>query len=209
MVPALDRRPLQSLPGRGRELIEQAPSPPDWVIAPAGGGGLVGGLWRGFEELKSLGKCAGPPAIVGVQSSLCTPLVDAIDKNLSPAEVIANPVSVGDTIAGAIADDILFDAYTALPAIRQTGGTALSVTDEEMLEAEKLLAQTSGIFAEPSSASTIAALKKLLESNTIGRGQSVCCIITGSGFKDMASAKKLVGAARLIEPTIEAFLELD
>ncbi len=191
------------------ELIEQAPSPPDWVIAPAGGGGLVGGLWRGFEELKSLGKCAGPPAIVGVQSSLCTPLVDAIDKNLSPAEVIANPVSVGDTIAGAIADDILFDAYTALPAIRQTGGTALSVTDEEMLEAEKLLAQTSGIFAEPSSASTIAALKKLLESNTIGRGQSVCCIITGSGFKDMASAKKLVGAARLIEPTIEAFLELD
>ena len=134
---------------------------------------------------------------------------DIIHSKLPPAEVIANPVSVGDTIAGAIADDILFDAYTALPAIRQTGGTALSVTDEEMLEAEKLLAQTSGIFAEPSSASTIAALKKLLESNTIGSGQSVCCIITGSGFKDMASAKKLVGAARLIEPTIEAFLELD
>jgi threonine synthase len=182
---------------------------PDWVIAPVGGGGLVGALWRGFNELVSMGELDKPPAIVGVQSALCTPLVDAIEKNLTPAEVVANPVEVGDTIAGAIADDILFDAYTALPAIRESGGTAVSVTDEEMLEAETLLARTTGIFAEPASASTIAAIQKLRESDVIDEGDSVCCIITGSGFKDMASAKGLVPAPAQIDATREAFLRLD
>jgi threonine synthase len=146
---------------------------------------------------------------VGVQSSQCTPLIDAIEKNLSPAEVVANPVEVGDTIAGAIADDILFDAYTALPAIRESGGKAVSITDDEMLEAELLLARKTGIFAEPASASTIAAIKQLRDSSAIGQGDSVCCIITGSGFKDLASAKRLVGAPAQIEATIQAFLRLD
>ena len=95
-----------------------------------------------------------------------------------------------------------------MPAIRETSGIAVSVTDEEMLEAEVVLAQAAGIFAEPASASTIAALKKLRESGSIGKDDSVCCIITGSGFKDMASARKLVGPHTRIEPTIEAFLEL-
>ena len=191
------------------ELFEQSPSLPDWVIAPVGGGGLIGALWRGFKELKSLGKCARAPALVGVQSSESTPLVNAIEQGLTPAEVIAKPVTVGNTIAGAIADDVLFDAYTALPAIRQTGGLALSVTDDEMLAAERLLARTAGIFAEPASASTIAALKKLRESNSIEKTESVCCIITGSGFKDMDSARKLVEAPADIEPSEEAFSELD
>jgi threonine synthase len=191
------------------ELFEQCPSMPDWVIAPVGGGGLIGALWRGFNELVSLGKLDRPPAIVGVQSSQCTPLIDAIEKNLSPAEVVANPVEVGDTIAGAIADDILFDAYTALPAIRESGGKAVSITDDEMLEAELLLARKTGIFAEPASASTIAAIKQLRDSSAIGQGDSVCCIITGSGFKDLASAKRLVGAPAQIEATIQAFLRLD
>ena len=191
------------------ELFEQCLSMPDWVIAPVGGGGLIGALWRGFNELVSLGELERPPAIVGVQSSLCTPLIDAIERDLSPAEVVANPVDVGDTIAGAIADDILFDAYTALPAIRESGGRAVSISDEEMLEGEALLARTAGVFAEPASASTIAAIEKLRDSNAIGSGDSVCCIITGSGFKDMASAKNLVGAPTQIEANIQAFLQLD
>ncbi len=191
------------------ELCEQCSPMPDWVIAPVGGGGLIGSLFRGFGELVSLGKLDGMPAIVGVQSSQCTPLVDAIEKDLSPAEVLARPVEVGDTIAGAIADDILFDAYTALPAIRESGGKAVSVTDEEMLEAEALLARKTGIFAEPASAATIAAIEKLRGSETIGARDSVCCIVTGSGWKDMTSAKRLVEDPEQIDPNIEAFLGLD
>jgi threonine synthase len=191
------------------ELFEHADRMPDWVIAPVGGGGLIGALWRGFNELRLLGKCNKSPAIVGVQSSACTPLVNAIENDLSPAQVISNPVSVGNTIAGAIADDILFDAYTALPAIRETGGLALSVTDDEMLAAEKLLAQQAGIFAEPASAATVAALTKMNELNLLKKNDSVCCIITGSGFKDMVSAETLVEAPITIEPTEEAFLNLN
>jgi threonine synthase len=191
------------------ELSQQCASMPDWVIAPVGGGGLIGALWRGFEELVSLGVLDRCPAIAGTQSTVCTPLIDAIDKSLSPAEVIASPVAVGDTIASAIADDILFDAYTALPAIRRSAGCAVGVSDEEMLEAEKLLARKTGIFAEPASTSTIAAVEKLRRSNIIRETDSVCCIITGSGFKDMESAKQLVGAAAQIEPTLEAFLRLE
>jgi threonine synthase len=191
------------------ELVEQCPSMPDWVIAPVGGGGLIGALWRGFNEQVSLGRLERVPAIAGVQSSLCTPLVDAIEKDLSPAEVVANPVEVGDTIAGAIADDILFDAYTALPAIRESGGRALCVSDEEMLQAEALLASQAGVFAEPASAATVAAIEKLRGLGVVGTGDSVCCLITGSGFKDMASAKGLVGPVAQIEPTREALRRLD
>lgn len=191
------------------ELFEECSPMPDWVIAPVGGGGLIGALWRGFNELVSAGRLEKPPAMVGVQSSLCRPLVDAIEKGLSPAEVISNPVEVGDTIAGAIADDVLFDAYTALPAIRESGGKAVSVSDREMLDAEALLARITGVFAEPASASTIAAVQKLRDSKLIAEGDGVCCIITGSGFKDMASAKTLVEAPAQIEPTLEAILRLE
>jgi threonine synthase len=191
------------------ELFEKTDSLPDWIIAPVGGGGLLGGVWRGLTELAMLGKFRIMPRLVGIQSSACTPLVNAIEKNLSPADVIANPVAVGDTIAGAIADDILYDAYTALPAIRETGGHAFSVTDDEMLEAEKMLAQTAGIFAEPASASTIAGVKKLCDTGLVRSGDTVCCIITGSGLKDLASARKLVGSPQTIELSEEAFLRLD
>ncbi|GAB4335932.1 MAG: threonine synthase [Candidatus Abyssubacteria bacterium] len=190
------------------ELVEHLNPLPDWIIAPVGGGGLLGALWRGFNEMKTLGKCREIPGLIGVQSSACTPLVNAIKMSLSPAEVVAHPVSVGHTIAGAIADDILFDAFTVIPAIRETGGAAIAVTDDEMLEAEKLLARTSGIFAEPASAATVAAVRKLRASGAIGPKDSVCCIITGSGFKDMTSARKLVEAPRDIEPSKEAFLDL-
>jgi threonine synthase len=190
------------------ELLEQASSLPDWIIAPVGGGGLIGALWRGFRELESLGKCDRIPAIIGVQSSACAPLVDAIENHLSPAEIIASPASVGETIASAIADDVLFDAHTALPAIRETGGLALSVTDEEMLEAESTLARTTGIFAEPSSASTIAALGKLIASGRIESSHRVCCIITGTGFKDMNSASRLISAPPEIDAAEEAFERL-
>jgi threonine synthase len=190
------------------ELSEQVSALPDWIFAPVGGGGLLGALWRGFSELIALGRCQKMPHLVGVQSAACTPLVDAIEKNLTPADVIAHPVEVKPTIAGAIADDVLFDAYTVIPAIRSSGGLALSVTDDEMLEAEKMLARYSGIFAEPASASTVAAVTKLRNAGTIKPGESVCCIITGSGFKDMASARAMVGSPSLIEPTEDAFLKL-
>lgn len=187
------------------ELFEQAPNMPDWVIVPVGGGGLLGAVWRGLNELAALGKIRRIPRLAGVQATACTPLVKAIKEGLTPGEVIENPVEVGRTIAGAIADDILFDAYTALPAIRETKGAAVAVSDEEMMTAQRHLAGKAGLFAEPASAATLAGLSRLLDNGTIGRKETVCCVMTGSGFKDMDAAGKNVGPTRTIEPTEEAF----
>lgn len=190
------------------ELSEQTDHLPDWVIVPVGGGGLLGAVWRGFLELERLGRCERVPRLAGVQSAACAPLVAAIEKGLSPADVITNPVPVGETIAGAIADDILFDAYTALPAIRTTNGAAVSVTDEEMLSAQRLLARQAGIFAEPASASTVAGLVKLRRTGRVGAGDRVCCVITGAGFKDMDSAGAGLDPPIPVEPSPEAFSNL-
>jgi len=191
------------------ELAEQTDELPDWVIVPVGGGGLLGALWRGFGELRRMGRCERIPRLVGVQSDQCTPLVNAMTNDMTPAQVIANPVSVGDTIAGALADDILFDAYTALPAVRDTGGAALAVTDEEMLAAEGLLAARTGIFAEPASAAPIAALTRLVRDGVMGVSDSVCCVVTGSGFKDARAAEGIVECPKTVEPDEAAFRELE
>ncbi len=190
------------------EVTRQVDPLPDMIIVPVGGGGLLGALWRGFKELKRLGKITRIPSLVGVQSSACAPLVKAMDQNLSPRQVIDNPVTVGATIAGAIADDILFDAYTALPALRETGGFALSVDDDEMLDAERLIAQDAGIFAEPASATTIAGLIRMIDSGQATPDDRICCVITGSGFKDMNAAKALVDPPVDIEADEEALLNL-
>lgn len=190
------------------ELVEQTRELPDWVVVPVGGGGLLGAVWRGFGELQRMGRCDRIPRLVGVQSDQCTPLVNAIRGGLGPREVIDNPVQVGDTIAGALADDILFDAWSALPAVRTTGGRALAVSDEEMLAAEGLLASRTGIFAEPASAATIAGLKRLVGEGEIGPGDSVCCVVTGSGFKDTRAAEGIAVRPGTVEPTEAAFREL-
>ena len=111
-----------------------------------------------------------------------------------------------DTVAGAIADDVVFDAHIALPAVRESQGTALAVPDDDTLAMERLLASTEGIFVEPASATTLAGLKKLLDQGQIQRRDRVCCILTGLGFKDMASARKLVPPIETVPLSREAIL---
>jgi threonine synthase len=155
---------------------------PHWIIAPVGGGGLLGGVWRGLLDLKAMGLISELPRFAGVQAEGCAPLTEAIDNDWNLEEHLANPWKDPDTIAGAIADDILFDGHTALPAIRQTWGTAISVSDEEMIAAQKRLARSTGLLCEIATASAIAALGKL---PVVDRDTRVCCIVSGSGLKDL------------------------
>lgn len=80
------------------------------------------------------------------------------------------------------------------------------MSDEETLRCERLLAQREGLFVEPSSATTLAALGALVSERVVPREATVCCVLTGSGFKDMGSARKMVPEADLIPPTREAVL---
>jgi len=128
---------------------------------------------------------------VGVQAAGCAPFVQAVEQGLSAAEALARPWQPVDTIAGGLADDVPFDAHVALPAIRESKGLALAVTDEQIREAQRLLAVREGLFIEPSGVVSVAGLLALLEQGRIAPGQTACCLLTGSGLKDVASAPVL------------------
>lgn len=183
------------------ELYQQcAGELPDWIVMPVGGGGLLGGVWRGLLDLQRLGCIARLPRLAGVQAEGCAPLRQAIENGWSFAEHLAHPWPDPDTIAGGIADDILFDGHTALPAIRETGGAALAVSDGAIRRAMHELAREEGLFCEPSCAVTIAALEQLPETRENAR---ICCILTGAGFKDSGGIADAPPLAPRIRPCLE------
>lgn len=155
---------------------------PDWIVAPVGGGGLLGGVWRGLLDLRRLGLIDRLPRLAGVQAAGCAPLQRAIAGGESFLESLAKPWPGPSTVAGGIADDILFDGHTVLPAVRGTGGFAPTVTDPEILAAVEELARAEGVLCEITCAVVIAALGAVAARAGGGR---VCALITGSGLKDL------------------------
>ena len=184
------------------ELYAQADGHlPDWVVAPVGGGGLLGGIWRGFLDLHRLGLIERIPRLAGVQASGCAPLKKAIDNGTRYLDTLKDPWPNPKTIAGGIADDILFDGHTALPAIRTTNGAAIAVSDDEIVQAQRLLATCEGLWCEPTAAVVVAALRYLPD---MGSNTRVCCILTGSGMKDLASIQEQLPPTPLIPPSLDA-----
>lgn len=174
---------------------------PDWLVAPVGGGGLLGGIWRGFLDLQRVGVLNRIPRLAGVQAAGCAPVKQAIDKGTPFLETLKNPWPNPKTIAGGIADDIIFDGHTVLPAIRTTNGLAPVVTDDEIIAGELLLASAEGILCEPSCAVVIAALNQLPRN---GRDTRVCCVITGTGIKDLDAIRNHVTPPVKIPATLKA-----
>ncbi len=187
-----------TLEGSKTIAYELASDVPDWLVVPVGGGGNLGSIWRGFRELKALGAIDRLPRLAGVQAEGCAPFVEAVHLGLSWKDAASRRWPEIRTICGAIADDVIFDAHIAVPAIAESGGVAIAVSDEETLEAEKLIASTEGLFVEPSSATAVAALRSLVERGIIDPKASVCCLATGTGFKDMGAAKTLVSVPNVI-----------
>jgi threonine synthase len=154
--------------------------PPDHVIHPANGGMSVAKAWKGFRELQTLGWIDRIPKMTLVQAANCDPIVRA---STAGARTVA-PITKGPTIASALAgaDPGLLGAR-ALEAVRESGGGAVGVEDQETLEAMKLLAQE-GLFIEPSGAVAIAGLRRLRAAGKVHADERVVCVVTGSGFKD-------------------------
>jgi threonine synthase len=180
------------------EIFSQSPELPEWIVAPVGGGGLLGGIWRGFLDLERLGLIEGIPRLCGVQATGCAPLKKAVDAGTAYLDTLRDPWPNPKTIAGGIADDILFDGHTVLPAIRATGGMALAVDDKAIVCAMQNLAEQEGLLCEPTSAVVVAAL------HLLPRDARVCCIITGAGIKDFAALQPRTRPAITIEPTLDA-----
>jgi threonine synthase len=171
------------------ELYEQMGEVPDVVIVPVGGGGTLAGIWRGYRELRELGLTSSVPRMIGVQNAKFNGLEIALARGYTTDEELRtldrDIDSLLPTTTGAIKHSYVPDGVEALEALRDTGGLVATATDEEAMEGQRWIARSDGLFVEPSSATTIIALQKLLKSGEIKPGQSVVLLLTGSGYREM------------------------
>jgi threonine synthase len=159
---------------------------PDTIIVPVGNAGNISAIWKGLTEFHELGFIKTLPKMTGIQAAGSAPIAQAIKTNSD--KII--PVEKPETVATAIRIGAPVSWKKAVTAIRNSRGTAETVTDEEILDAQKMLARAEGIFVEPASASSIAGLKKLVKNGVIGRDERVVCVTTGHGLKDPDTAIK-------------------
>ena len=153
---------------------------PDVVVYPTGGGTGIVGMWKAFAELEELGWIGSRrPRMVVVQSTGCAPIVRAFEAGADHAE----PWTNAETLAAGIRVPSAIGDYLILRAVRESGGTAVAVTDDEITDAQLALARTSGFYAAPEGAATFAALPHLLASGLLRGDERVVLFNTGTGLK--------------------------
>jgi threonine synthase len=179
---------------------------PDWVVLPVGSGNVLAGQWEGFKDLLGLGMIDRMPRLAAVQAAGCAPFTDAFRRGLSVSEV--KPWKDPQTIAGGVRDEYPFDVEVALPALRESGGTAVAVADQEILEAMGSIARLEGIFVEPTGAVATAGLKRLKEEKAIDNDDVIVAMLTGSGLKDPQHLGGTMPEPPIIEPTAAAVARL-
>jgi threonine synthase len=154
---------------------------PDWIIYPTGGGTGMVGMWKAFEEMEAIGwKPAGPrPKMVSVQAEHCAPIVKAFDEGKERSEVFPNARTVADglRVPKAIGD------FLVLRAVRESGGTAVAVSDRDMVAAMRELGAREGISAAPEGGAALHALNILLTRGEVKPTDTVVVFNTGGALK--------------------------
>jgi len=165
----------------GYEVAEQMDwTLPDAIIYPTGGGTGIIGMWKAFDELERLGWIGSDrPRMISVQSEGCAPIPRAYDAGMEESTFWEG----ADTIAAGLRVPKALGDFLVLKAVRDSGGTALAVSDTEILDAVGLMARREGVFACPEGAATLAALRRLVEDGEVDRGERVVLFNTGSGLK--------------------------
>ena len=172
---------------------------PDYLLVPVGDGCIIGGVGKAVRDLLALGWIERAPRIVGVQAAGSAVLATAWQQGTEEI-VPVPPTTLADSIAVAQPRDPL----KALRAVRETGGMYLTVSDDEILAAMRLLGRTMGVFAEPAGAASVAGLAQMVRNGLLQGTERVAVLVTGNGLKDVAAALKAVPAPVRIEPTLEA-----
>ncbi len=153
---------------------------PDVILYPTGGGTGLIGMWKAFDEMEQMGWIGSKrPRMVSVQSSSCAPIVRAFENGERFADEFENAATVasGLRVPKALGDFLILDA------IRASNGTAVSVTDAELIAAVAEIGSTTGVFAAPEGAACLPALKKLIADGSVKENESVVIFNTGSGVK--------------------------
>jgi threonine synthase len=164
----------------GFEIVEQLGwRYPKHLVSPVAGGTLLPRIVRGLRELREIGLVEGAlPRVYAAQAAGCAPVVRALEAGLEYPEPVRP-----NTIAKSIAIGNPADGYQVIQSVKATGGSGAAVSDREIVDAIKLLAQTEGIFTEPAGGTTLAATIDLLDRGVIPRDESIVVCVTGNGYK--------------------------
>jgi threonine synthase len=187
------------------EMVDQLDGRiPDWVIHPTAGGTGIYAMWKGYQEFLSLGWIKRAPKLVAAQSEAAAPIVAAFEKGLSDIEPVIARATVAESIQ--VGNPVSL-GWRALAAIRESGGIAAAVSDGEILEAQVLIGELAGIFAEPAAAVSVAVAKKLRDSGVIVADEVVVCNLTGHGLKQPDAVHFEAEEFTPLPPTLAALRE--
>ncbi len=167
---------------------------PDAILYPTGGGvGLIG-MWKAFQEMEELGwiEPRKRPKMISIQASGCAPIIKALDEEMSVSETWPN----AHTLAAGLRVPKAYGDFIILEIIRQSGGTAVAVSDDEIMTGVKELASTEGIFAAPEGAAALAAYQVLIEDGFLKESDRVVLFNTGSGYKYLDTFAEYWGVTR-------------
>jgi threonine synthase len=178
------------------EICDVLGSAPDWHAIPVGNAGNISAYWAGYKQYFELGKLKRLPRMMGFQAEGAAPLVTG--KPCPNPETVATAIRIGNPVSAHLAKD----------AVAGSGGEFNSVTDDEILEAQRVLASKGGIFAEPASCAPLAGLMKLKRLGRLPEGIRVVMILTGNGLKDPDTAMSQVGRPVEIGDSFDELMEV-
>ena len=183
------------------EIMEQLGwEAPDYIAVSVGDGCTIAGLWKGLKDLFAMGFIERLPRLISAQAAGCCPLNRAIQEGADWRPMEEN------TLADSIAVGMPRNPDKALAAIRESGGLAVNVSDEEIMAAQRLLGRACGVFGEPAGVTGMAGVKKLCEEGRLPGDASVVSVVTGNGLKDVANAIRFAGEPISINPDMDELL---
>ena len=156
------------------EIVDALGDAPDWLCIPMGNAGNIAAYWMGFEEYQQAGRSKHLPRMMGFQASGSAPLI--FNTTVKNPETIATAIRIGNPV----------NRDKAIATRQASGGEFLDVSDNEIIQAYKLLGREEGIFCEPASAASVAGLLK--RATEVPKGATVVCVLTGNGLKDPDTA---------------------
>ena len=178
------------------EIVDDLGNSPDYLFIPVGNAGNISAYWKGFKEYKTAGMCSNTPKMMGFQADGADPIVRG--KPIADPNTVASAIRIGNPASW----------QSALKAREESRGVIESVSDQEIIDAYKDIAQREGIFTEPASAASVAGVRKLVRSGLNLKGKKVVCVLTGTGLKDPELARETADAdLPEVSPEIEALEE--
>ena len=180
LVNSVNRVRLEGQKTAAFEIVDRLEDAPDLLCIPVGNAGNITSYWKGFNEYKAAGKSQSLPRMMGFQAQGAAPLVEG------------RPVASPETVASAIRIGSPASWQGAINARDESGGIIEAVSDEDILDAYRLLSTGEGIFCEPASAASVAGIIKLHQQGMDLRNRRVVCVITGSGLKDPELAVSVI-----------------